>query len=177
MRSGGLFERVGGVTFSPGPAALDGAVLGASAPGVPGDGEFAIVRFRALADGDPAIRFGRVLGRDERNQAVAIDLGGSQPPAVASVATRFLPAAPSPFRSETALRFTLAAESKVELVVFGIDGRRVRTLARGSRPAGYNQVTWDGRDDHGRAVASGVYFARMTASGVTFSQPLMRVGR
>jgi flagellar hook assembly protein FlgD len=46
-----------------------------------------------------------------------------------------------------------------------VAGRRVRALLDGQRAAGLHQAAWDGRDDAGRAVASGVYFYRLQAAG------------
>ena len=53
-----------------------------------------------------------------------------------------------------------------EVVVYDVAGRRIKTLARGTYPVGAQRVTWDGRDEGGRLVASGIYFIRAT-SGMT----------
>jgi flagellar hook assembly protein FlgD len=53
----------------------------------------------------------------------------------------------------------------VTLVVFDVGGRRVRKLVEGPQPAGRKAATWDGRDEKGLDVASGVYYARLTAPG------------
>lgn len=68
---------------------------------------------------------------------------------------------PNPFNSETVIGFTLPMEEEVELSLYNLGGQRVATLARGWRPAGYHTVRWDGRDDLGRELASGVYLYRM----------------
>ena len=177
IRSGDFFESAGGVTFAAGPAAMDGAILGAAAPGLEGEGVFAIVRFRALADGDPMVRLARVRGRDRQNQPVAIDDFLPEPPTASPTETRLLAAAPAPFTSETTIAYSLVAGAEVELAVFGIEGRRVRTLHRGSRPAGVHRVTWDGSDDRGHSVAAGVYYVRLSAGPRRFSQLLVRLGR
>ena len=49
------------------------------------------------------------------------------------------------------------------LALFDLAGRRVRTLVSAQLAAGPQSITWDGRDDSGRAQASGVYFARLEA--------------
>jgi flagellar hook assembly protein FlgD len=54
----------------------------------------------------------------------------------------------------------------VTLSVFDVAGRRVRTLVDGWMRAGPHSSRWDGRDDGGRAVASGVYFARLEAGRI-----------
>jgi len=51
----------------------------------------------------------------------------------------------------------------VSLVVYDATGRLVRTLLNENQPAGARDVTWNGQDDHGTTVASGVYFCKMTA--------------
>lgn len=72
---------------------------------------------------------------------------------------------PNPFNPRTTLAFTLAEPGPVRLAVFDATGRRVRELLRGEVvAAGRRELQWDGRDDLGRPVASGVYFARMNAS-------------
>jgi len=65
---------------------------------------------------------------------------------------------PNPFREATAVRFKLFAPSDVLLTVHDAAGRLVRTLDRGTRPAGDFERPWDGRDTHGFRVPSGVYF-------------------
>jgi hypothetical protein len=49
--------------------------------------------------------------------------------------------------------------------LYDVSGRLVRTIARGDFPAGYQAAAWDGRDDRGRGVATGVYFLRVTSAG------------
>jgi hypothetical protein len=75
-----------------------------------------------------------------------------------------LPCAPNPFNPTTTIRYDVAEEGvKVSIVIFDVTGRRVRTLVDGVQPAGRQSAVWDGRDDGGRTVASGVYFYRMNA--------------
>lgn len=68
---------------------------------------------------------------------------------------------PNPFHSATDLRYALPREERVELTIFDVSGRQVRTLVSDLREAGEHRVRWDGSDDEGRPVASGTYFARM----------------
>ncbi len=70
---------------------------------------------------------------------------------------------PNPFNPTTTIRYTLMERSDVQLAVFGVDGRLVRVLTSGTEPEGSFEATWDGRDQSGRPVASGVYFYRMKA--------------
>ena len=67
---------------------------------------------------------------------------------------------PTPFGRETILRYSLGGAARVSVDVFDIRGRRVRTLAAGTYGPGSHVVTWDGCDDGGTGVASGLYFIR-----------------
>lgn len=85
------------------------------------------------------------------------------PPASSDLA---LQAAPNPTQESTELRFSLARKQRVTVGVFAVDGRRVRTLYSGPLEAGEHLLAWDGRDDAGRPVANGLYFAELeTAEG------------
>lgn len=69
---------------------------------------------------------------------------------------------PNPFNPQTNIQLALREEGRAEVTVFAVDGSRVRTLVDGTLPAGRHDVVWDGRDDRGRSVSSGVYFLRLT---------------
>jgi hypothetical protein len=72
---------------------------------------------------------------------------------------------PNPFNPETNITYSVpGGHVSHALEVFDARGSRIRTLFSGRRPAGVWKETWDGRDDRGGAVASGVYFARLTRS-------------
>ena len=72
---------------------------------------------------------------------------------------------PNPFNPQTTIEYVVPAEGPVRLAVFDARGRQVRILADGRMPAGTHTVTWDGRDDDGHLLASGVYFLRFEAAG------------
>jgi subtilisin-like proprotein convertase family protein len=74
-------------------------------------------------------------------------------------------ASPNPFNPVTTVSYGTPSEAKVSLVVYNVAGRQVRTLVDGEVDAGYHVAVWDGRDDHGVEVSSGVYFCRMVAEG------------
>lgn len=80
---------------------------------------------------------------------------------------------PNPARGTTAIRFDLAQPAAVTLAVYDMAGRRVRTLARESYPAGSNEITWDLTADDGRAIAPGVYIYRLEGAGETLSRRLV----
>jgi hypothetical protein len=69
----------------------------------------------------------------------------------------------NPSLGTSAIRLTMPAERAGSLLVFDPQGRKVRTLASGTLPAGTQDLAWDGRDDSGRAVAPGMYLVRLAA--------------
>jgi hypothetical protein len=70
---------------------------------------------------------------------------------------------PNPFNSSTVIRFALPQSEEVELSVFNLAGQKVATLVEGVRQAGAYTVNWDGRDEGGKELASGVYLYRLRA--------------
>lgn len=73
------------------------------------------------------------------------------------------PPRPNPFRAEAQLSFALPSRQDVELSVYSVDGRLVRRLISGVAGPGEGTATWDGRDDTGRRVGSGLYFVKLEA--------------
>lgn len=96
---------------------------------------------------------------------VAAQAPVSAPQSAIPAHSRLLPPAPHPLRGPALLRFDLAAAGEVRLDVHALDGRRVARVTEGWRPAGTHAVRWNARDDRGRRVPPGVYFARFTSPG------------
>jgi subtilisin family serine protease len=86
-------------------------------------------------------------------------------------------ASPNPTTGSVAIRFALPAEGWARLDLYDVAGRRVRTLAEGALSAGPHIVQWDGRDEHGGTLPSGVYFARLEGEGVALKTKVVLVGR
>jgi len=72
---------------------------------------------------------------------------------------------PNPFNSATAIRFTLHKSERIEAEIFDALGRRVRSLAAATLPAGEHELHWDGRNQAGMNCPSGLYFLRLRHSG------------
>jgi hypothetical protein len=70
---------------------------------------------------------------------------------------------PNPFNSETVILFALPERGEVELAVYNLAGQQVAKLVEGAREAGSYAVRWDGRDECGRELASGIYLYRLRA--------------
>jgi hypothetical protein len=90
---------------------------------------------------------------------------GESSPIVARSALSLERAVPNPFHPRTTLRLDVRRAGRVAVRVHGPGGRLVRTLFVGSLPAGSRRIDWDGRDDAGRAVASGVYLFVASTAG------------
>jgi hypothetical protein len=80
---------------------------------------------------------------------------------------------PNPFNPATTIRFTLASGGPATLTVFNMLGQKVRTVFDGTVPAGETAVVWDGRDDAGNAVASGIYLYRVAAGAGAQSRKMV----
>jgi subtilisin family serine protease len=93
----------------------------------------------------------------------------------APLAFRLDNAAPNPFNPATTLRFSLPVAGHAQLKLYDVQGRLVRTLVDDHRAAGDHQVRWQGRDDRGRQVASGTYYARLIADGQVSVRTLVLV--
>ena len=70
---------------------------------------------------------------------------------------------PNPFNQATKIEFALAKSGFVSLTIYDLLGRAVRTLASEHLPSGHKSVSWDGKDDSGKEVASGIYFYQLRA--------------
>ena len=75
---------------------------------------------------------------------------------------RPLAVVPNPFNPRTTVAYYVEKAGPVSVEVFDIRGRRVRILQQGDLPSGSHRVTWEGDDDRGSQVASGVYFLRLS---------------
>lgn len=80
---------------------------------------------------------------------------------------------PNPFSPETSIAFDLPKAGPVELVIYGVNGRRIRGLVKDIREAGRHTASWDGRDDAGVKVGSGIYFYQLTAVGAEESRRMI----
>lgn len=101
----------------------------------------------------------------DANQTLVITQGGSsRKQAEKPVETKFVTGVyPNPFNPSTSIAFTLAEPSHVLVEIYSIDGRRVTGLQNGVMDAGSHSLVWQGSDDAGQRVGSGLYFCRIKA--------------
>lgn len=77
---------------------------------------------------------------------------------------------PNPFNPETIISYQLPEAGRVSLKIYSILGRQVRTLVDGEKPAGFHQARWDGRNDAGQKMESGIYLYKLEAGGFVQSR-------
>lgn len=82
--------------------------------------------------------------------------------------------APNPFRGEK-LEFRPGTAPLVSVEILDVRGRTARRVHPGLLPAGRNHLVWDGRDEEGRRLASGIYLARLCAAGATLVRRVVQV--
>ncbi|MBK7770521.1 MAG: hypothetical protein IPI48_08310 [bacterium] len=166
---GALLAAQGGTAavYMPQPGLVDAALLGLRQRGLSGAGVLAVVTFEVVGAGQPGLSIGLVDGRSQANAPLGVSSGGiSATPdlPVLVVATTLHQNVPNPFNPQTMIAFDLARAGKVRLQVYGVDGRLVRVLANGDLPAGRHAFRWDGTDDDGQRMASGIYLTRLVTS-------------
>ncbi len=92
--------------------------------------------------------------------------------------TALLPNYPNPFNPETWIPYQLSQPAEVTLTIYAVNGTKVRTLALGQMPAGIYQsrsraAYWDGKNNVGESVASGIYFYTLTAGQFTSTRKMI----
>jgi len=117
--------------------------------------------------GEGSFAFRTVFSGGEGTSAPA---GAAPPPAAFA---RLLPPQPNPANPSATIRFVLSAARAVELDVYAPSGRCVRVLFRGAAPTGLSEHRWDGRDDRGRPLASGLYLVRLHTGEETHAAKLV----
>jgi len=73
---------------------------------------------------------------------------------------------PNPFNPSTQIAYQIPKSGSISLTVYTLQGQQIRVLEQGYRDAGSHRLTWDGRDDNGRMVSSGVYLYRFVSKGL-----------
>jgi len=82
---------------------------------------------------------------------------------------------PNPFRIKTTIGFQLAKSSRVEARIYNITGQKIRQILLGIKPAGQNQMQWDGLDQDGTAASPGLYFCCLSAGIDQFWAKLVKI--
>jgi hypothetical protein len=145
----------------------------ASASGFSGNGRMALIR---LAQ-DPTVTPGATVRPslvsallNEGVPEVRIETRGFTP-----VVENFRlgPVSPNPFTNGTVIGFSLAEAADVEIDIYSVNGRLVRSIFAGRADAGAHNAAWDGCDSRGSRVARGVYFCRMEVQGFSATEKVV----
>jgi len=84
-------------------------------------------------------------------------------PTIPTIGTRLQGNYPNPFNPETTIRFSVKEATPVTIEIYNTKGQLVKTLINEAKEAGNHSVVWNGKDNSGRSVSSGVYFYKMNA--------------
>lgn len=156
------------------PGELEVAALKVDGRGASGDGRLAELVFTTSGTPDPAdflVSESVLVGLDGKLDAPArVEIGDLQPLPERFALDRN---APNPFNPATVIGYRLPEAGRVRLAIYNLLGQEVRVLVDEPMAAGSFTVTWDGTDELGRGVASGVYVYRIQAGGLTASRRMM----
>jgi hypothetical protein len=122
----------------------------------------------ALAGRSYVYRIGAVSGKGE---SYSQDVSLSLPPKPVTLYQNY----PNPFNPSTSIVFYLPLAQHATLVIYDVKGSRVRTLVDGAQPVGRHTVRWDGKNDNGVQVGSGVYYYRLKAGKDIITKKLVVV--
>jgi len=82
---------------------------------------------------------------------------------------------PNPFNAETVIEYRLSGPNHISLKVYNIKGEKIRTLVEKPEGVGHHSVTWDGRDDRGGSLSSGIYVCSIQTGDYKKSIKLMLI--
>ncbi|HEY6572885.1 MAG TPA: FlgD immunoglobulin-like domain containing protein, partial [Candidatus Eisenbacteria bacterium] len=124
--------------------------------------------FNNIEEGSERLRLASATVQDyfKLNACYAATGVGEEPVGASpAVPNRLFQNAPNPFNPETAIRYSVGSPGAVTVRIFNAAGALVRTLVDRAHAAGEYTVRWNGTDDHGRRLGSGVYFYEIQAAG------------
>ncbi len=101
--------------------------------------------------------------------------GGPEIPPVIPTVTELLNAYPNPFNPMTTIPYTLKTPGEVRIDVYNVKGQVVWTYNHNHDKAGYYQIPWDGKDNNGKSISSGIYYYRMNSGKYTASKKIILV--
>ena len=142
-----------------------------------GSGELAVMRFKRVSAGAAILSFDEIDLRDGENNrlnavAESAQLSGSSPlPMSYDLAQNY----PNPFNAGTVITYRVPSTSDVSIVVYNVTGQVVRVLYQGQREQGQYDAQWDGTDNNGNHVSSGLYLYRINAGNYTASRKMMLI--
>jgi len=135
----------------------------------PLDGDYQVGVYKSGYSSEPAMRYFYLSwGMDATDQNFVLSPGTgieTRDRVLKPIAINLFQNYPNPFNPTTNIRFQLSESERVSIVIFNTSGQTIRVLADGSFSAGEHQLEWDGRDQFGHKVSSGVYFYQLKTDG------------
>lgn len=122
--------------------------------------------YNEYVDGRPEVRG---IQPEVTTASIAFSGGGSAVPTEYAMKQN----TPNPFNPSTKISYALPEASQVRLVVFNVLGQQVTELVNGTQEAGEYEIIWDGKDQYGASVASGVYFYKISANRYSDTKKMM----
>ncbi len=102
-----------------------------------------------------------IIGRSRAAGTLDVDREGDLVPQRFELEQNY----PNPFNPSTTIRFAVEKTAFTDVAVYNVIGQKVKTLAAETMTPGFYTTTWNGTDDNGQSVTTGVYFVRMVATG------------
>ena len=99
----------------------------------------------------------------------SVEPSGSSPPRTFDLSQNY----PNPFNPTTTIEYQLQSRDAVELIIFNQLGQRVKTVVNETQRAGLHQARWDGRNESGESVASGLYLYRLKVADFTLVRKMV----
>ncbi len=84
------------------------------------------------------------------------------------------PGKPNPFKDKTIISYQLPEQAEIELSIYDVSGKKIITLEKGKKSGGFYRVHWNGKDDKGKGLPSGIYFVTLKTEKRTVTQKLIK---
>lgn len=160
------------------PQNFDAATVAGNLPAPTAPGTTQTVTIPGLATGSTyffAIKTMDASGNWSAISNIAVRTDGVLGVGGQTAGVHFSAPSPNPARGATRFALSLPRPGPIKVDAFDIMGRHVRTLADGQRQSGPSDLSWDLTDDHGRALAAGVYMVRATLGGAEYDRRVVVV--
>ncbi len=142
--------------------------------GVPIDASGEVARITLETSGEEsALRICEIDVRDINNKAYRIEGDEDYRPGFIPSSYALKQNYPNPFNPVTTIAFDIVEAGRVRIDIYDVSGRMVRTLLNESRDPGRHRIEWNGRDNSGSTVPSGIYFYRINAGEFTATRKMI----
>jgi hypothetical protein len=131
------------------------------------------IKLEADMDGDGVLEI--ITGARVASSYDSLEQVLATPPPTRLFDSIRLLATPNPFFGGSRIEFTLAREDRVDLAVYDLGGRRLRTLKHGALAAGPQRFDWNGRDDAGHVAPAGVYFVKLETERIELRTKVVKL--